>query len=627
MMQGFPYSLTTLAAALLMWPPNTQGQEPDSDDPDRQYTEEQSAAIDRVDQLMVRLQAIPWGPDVVSSIATLGDTACKHDRELGIRVFTVAYSVVAESDFDLEDEWTMDTLASVAAAASRCDPSFHDRALKPGVERSELLAREHLHELLENAETNPDEAAKFAGGVASQVHTLFEYDQHAFVGGLWKLRKQLPTRADGLFRDALSVASTAGTTSDLYRLGNYVFGPDSSGDGAIAQTFLGGDTAYLFSEVRPGFPDELAEFYVGAVTDFLLERGTPIGQDAESFALATQLAWWAEANTPEFSSALESLIASQANSLANPSELAEFRGLLVPDPVEDGDWLSSLEAEIEAAVDERAKSRLRFMLCINRIRLGELSRAEPLLDHMKPKVRRVLRDIIELKRSMEAIANDNLDDAAARVAGLKDSLHQVLGALTLASTYWARSRDSENGSGEDRDAADRALKVATGAVEIVPEYVRSYARIAVAAILAECDQPEVALHQLELGLQELNRDRPQEETEESVLSFRPSLSGGFVAEITHDGDTRELGLDPRGLRGANFEMAIYRLSLSPRIDLDQLDATASKAIDARLRAEGLAAIAQGALSRAFNAKAEQPTSDEPSKSIGSPVGSDDEVDQ
>ena len=307
---------------------------------------------------------------------------------------------------------------------------------------------------------------------------------------------------------------------------------------------------------------------------------------------------------PELTSALESLLASQTDSIANRSHLAELRELLVPVPVEGGDFLSSLESEIESAVDERTKSSLRFMLCINRIRLGELSRAEKLLGHMRPGVRRVLRNIIELKRTTEAIANDNLDDATARVAGLKDSLHQVLGALTLASAYWAKSRDAENGSAEDRDAADRALKVATGTAEMVPENVRPHARIAVAAVLARCDQPEDALHLLELGLQELNTDRPHEETEESVLSIRPYLSGGFTAEITHDGDTRELGLRPPSLRGANFETAIYHLSLSPEIDLDQLHATASKAIDVRLRAEGLVAIAQGALSRAFSTKAE-----------------------
>ena len=285
MAQRLPKLLGTLAAALLVWPPNTQGQEPATDDSDRQFSEEQSAAIDRVDQLIVRLQAMPWGPDVVSLIATLGDTACKYDHELGIRVFETAYSVVAESDFDLEDEWSMDTLARLATVASRCDPRFHDRGLKPDVKRSELFARDQLHALLENAETNPDEAAKFADGVASQVHDLLEHDQHAFVEGLWKLRKKLPTRADGLFRDALSVASRAGTTSDLYRLGNYVFGPDASGDGAIGQVALGWDTAYLFSEVRPGFPSGLADFYVWSCYRLLVgARGTNRPRD-RSFCL------------------------------------------------------------------------------------------------------------------------------------------------------------------------------------------------------------------------------------------------------------------------------------------------------------------------------------------------------
>ena len=610
MVPRLPKVLGTLVAALLMWSPHIRGQESKVASSDSGYTDEQSEAIDRVDELMGRLQAMQWGPDVVSSISGLGATACHYSHELGVRVFDTAYSVVATSDFDLEDEWSMHALSRLSAAASRCDPSFRDRTLIRDVPESELLVREQLDAIFKNVATDPHEAAKFAHGVASQVHILPGRRQLAFVEGLWKLRQQLPAEADQLFRDALSVAATAGTTVDLFALGNYVFGPKSEVEGEIGVVPLSNAAgeAYVFSEVRLGFPNELAKLYVGAATDMLLERWTAISQDPRSFALATQLAAWAETDAPEHASALDSLLASQTDFIGNHGRVAEFREQLDSirereDSIDKGDFSSRLNAEMESEIDEETKAFLRLTLFANRIRAGQLSGAADLLDDMGPELRRPLSDMVELKRTVEAIANDDLEDATTRVAGLKNSLHQVLGALSLASAYWNRSRDAKDGSAEDRDAADRALQLAIGAVDSVPDQLRLHARIAAAAVLAKYDQREDALRVLELGFQGLTTDRASEETEESVLLITGSLDGGFFAEIRHDGEDFSIGdLNPPNLNDANFVWAIYHLSLSPEVDLNRLDAIASKAVDVRLRAQGLATVAAGALTRAFETK-------------------------
>ena len=589
--------LGSLLAVLLAWSLPMQGQEPDADGSGSGYTVEQSDAIDRVDELVGRLQAMPWGPEVVEALSTLGTAACPHNQELGVRAFETAYSVVAGLDFDSDDDWSMRTLSQLAAAAPTCDPSFRERPLTAQIPAAKLRTQGLLDATLDSVSTDPQKATEFARGVASQVHTLPSIRQRFFVRALQKLRQQLPADADRHFRNALSSVAATGTMRDLFALGNYVFGADPAPDTAAAMTRVPGGSAYLFSVVRSGLSNELANEYVGTAIEMLLTRGTPATLDSEALALAIQLASWSKTNAPEHSSTLESLLAAQPDLLGIRETLSDFKG-----HAERMDSVSNLEEELKSAIDETSKSRLRFQLCMNRIRNGKFSQAEDLLDDLRPELRRILRDFIGLQRASETIANDSLEAAMIEVAGLKDSLHQVLGGLSLATAYWSRSTDATSGSEEDRQAADRALRHATGAAEGVPDHLRPHCRIAVAAVLAKCDQAEEALRVLELALQELGTDQSHDETEEEEfwVSVTPHPWGGFRVVIRDGYGAHSQDLHPHNLAGANFEQAIHHLSLSPEMDLDRLDAVASMAVHPRMRAEGLVAVATGALARAFN---------------------------
>ncbi len=601
MAQRLSKAPAALLAVLLLCSPCVQGQNSNSGSSDSDYADEQSKAIDRVDELAGRLQSMRWGPEVVDALSSLGAAACRYDRELGVRVFETAYSVAAGFDFDLNEESSLQTLSGLAAAALRCHPGFRDRALTRDGAVSEVSARARLEAAMASVATDPRQAARFARGAASQFHTLPDYRQLAFVEGLWELRRQLPAAADGLFREALLGAASAGAVADLFALGNYVFGPKFALEGAVGVTPLAAGQAYLFYRVRPGLPNELANLYLGAAADRFLRRGTPLSQDPESFALAAQLASWAETNAPKQAPLLHSLLDTRAASTGTRSRLSQLMERLRP--VTESEALADMEAELEAAVDERTKSRLAFALCVTRIRRGEFRRAADLLDDLRPELRRPLFDIMELKRAAASVANNNLADAAGGVASLKNSLYKVLGALNLAVAYRARSRDAENGSAaEDRDNAERALQLAVGAAESIPDRLRPHARMAIATVLAKCDRNEETLRVLELALQELNADRPDEEAEESVLSIVYYEGDGFAAKLTDDGQSRFFYLRPPNLRGAGFGQAMSYLAFSPQMDLNRLDAIASGSLDLRLRTEGLAAVAEGALARAFNTK-------------------------
>ena len=141
-----------------------------------------------------------------------------------------------------------------------------------------------------------------------------------------------------------------------------------------------------------------------------------------------------------------------------------------------------------------------------------------------------------------------------------------------------------------------------GAAANVPDHLRPHARIAVAAVLAKCDHGEEAMRVLELALQELIPDQSHEETDEEEPDFLVTAHpwGGFRVEITDGYSSSVQDLHPPNLSGANFEEAVRRLSLSPGMDLDRLDAIVSMAADSRMRAIGMVAVATGALARAFN---------------------------
>ena len=601
--------------ALLILSPCMHGEKAsDGSSSDTDYTEEQSDAIDRADELVGRLQAMSWRPELIDALSTLGEVACRYNKELGAYAFETAYSVVAGLEFDLEDDWSMRTLWRLAAAAPRCDPSFGDRPLTRQVTTAELRTEGLLDAISESVAADPQEAARFARHVANQVHTLPSHRQTEFVRGLRELREQLPAQADGLFQNALSSVAASGTIWDLFALGNYVLGPSSAAADAVAMITVSDASAYLLSTVRPGIPKEVVSRYVGTSIETLLTRGTPTRHAAQSIALATQLASWAKTNHPEHSSTLEDLLATQTAAIGIRERLSKFH-----EEVEVSFSPSSLEEALESATDEESKARIRFELCMNRIAEGKFSQAEDLLDELRPELRRSLRDFIGLRRATDVIESGRLEDGTVEVAGIRDSFYRVLGALSLATAYWARSVDEEHRSIEDRDAAHRALRHATGAAGDVPEDLRPHARIAIAAVLAKCDQGEEALRLLELALQELRPEQSEVEIEEerSVVAITAYPWGGFGVAITGDGDSvHHQTLHPSNLKGANFKQAVHQLSLSPEMDLDRLDAISSMAIDPRMRAEGLVAVGTGALVRAFDEETGSPSTVKPAKSVG-----------
>ena len=114
----------TLVAATFAGGLHLSGQEQPSVQPTSEYTEAQAQAMDRVDKLSDLLSGVPRTPAVVDALSQLGRVACRHDRDLGVRVFEKAYAVSAGMALDLDEESSLHLLSTLVSRASNCHPKF-----------------------------------------------------------------------------------------------------------------------------------------------------------------------------------------------------------------------------------------------------------------------------------------------------------------------------------------------------------------------------------------------------------------------------------------------------------------------------------------------------------------------
>ena len=94
-MHALRHAPLSLATVVLAGGLHLNGQGQPSVQPDSEYTADQARAIDRVEKLSALLLEMPRTPAVVNALSQLGHIACRHDRDLGVRVFEKAYAVSA----------------------------------------------------------------------------------------------------------------------------------------------------------------------------------------------------------------------------------------------------------------------------------------------------------------------------------------------------------------------------------------------------------------------------------------------------------------------------------------------------------------------------------------------------
>ena len=588
-----------LAALVFAGSLHLSGQAHPADPPEREYTDEQEEAIERVDQLSERLRSIPSTGGVVSALSRLGTAACQHDNDLGIRVFERAYWVAAGTDFDLNEESSILVLSTLAQAASRCHPEFKLRSPTGHGEVPKPKAWTSLRATLTAARTNPAAAVGFARDLAESYSDLDNFGQLALVSTLIRLRQERPAEADAVFQHALLNVATSGSVPGLFTLGNYVFGPRDIEPGSDAVTvtpFPSEGDVYGFSETRPGIPGKLANLYLASSTEILARKVELPREGLLAFGLTKQLVSWSETHAPNQAPILAGLLGAQRERLDQDQRLPTLEARVQSF---SGRPSGGLEEEIESAPDEPTKARLRFDLAGARIREGDLDGAREVVEELEDEIRRPLLDIIALADLSESIRKGDLEAARLGLSTLSDQLHLALAALSLSSAHWELSDWSGDRFDQDRQAALETIHLANSVTAQIPEHIRPNLRLAIAGGLALTGEFEAAMAALELAVQEFNTARERQPGREGALSVSVSATGRVLATITRGGRSRVFSLMPSPERITNFPGVVLQLSTSPEPDFDRLEGIVTRTIDPRLRIGGLVAIAEGTLAIAF----------------------------
>jgi len=513
--------------------------------------------------------------------------------------------------------------------ASNCHPAFSSRSPTGREDSPRLLARGRLSATLEAVGTNPAAAAGFAHDVAETLSDLDAREQHLFAPVLMNLREERPAEADAVFRHALRKVTSSGSVGEFFALGNYVFGPEESplGPGAVGSMGVaGGGRVFIFSTLRPGIPDELANLYIASSSAALARLGVLGQEDILAFGLTKQLESWAKSHAPHQAPALSSLLGDQQARLDQTQSLS-----VVAERIRQrlsGKPLPGLEERIDSAPDEPTKARLRFYSAYLKILNGHLEEARKVVAELEDEIRSPLLDVIALKEIHETIGEGDLEAARLGLSTLNDKLHLVLAALSLAFAHWNLSDESGNRLERDTQAAADAIQLADSATAQVPDEIRPKVRVAIAGALALTERFEESLAALDLAVQEFNTAQKAEKNPDEPLSVTVSDTGAVYATVTRDNRSRGFNLLPRPKRISNFAGAVLQISKSPEPELDRLEGIVTRAVNPRMRTSGLVAIAEGALASAFRSEREPLTepgdSDEPNGETPESSSVDDE---
>ena len=631
-MHGLRHAPISLATVVFAGSLHLNAQEPPSVQPDREYTDGQAQAMDRVDKLSELLLGMPRTPAVVNALSQLGDIACRHDKDLGVRVFEKAYTVSAGTALDLDEDSSLLLLSRLVSRASNCHPEFSTRSPTGREDSPRLQARASLSATWDAVRTNPAGAVGFAHNVAETLSDLDTRGHTSFAMALNRLRRERPAEADAVFRHALGNVASSGSVAGLFAVGNYVFGPEENPlrPGVVRELgAVGEGRVYGFSTTRPGIPDELANLYIASSSAALARLGALGQEDLLAFGLTKQLESWARSHAPDQVSALASLLGDQqarldqAQSLSVQAERIRRKVSGLP--------LPGLEERIESAPDEPTKARLRFLSAYYKIMNGHLEEARRVVAELEDEIRLPLRDIIALKEVHKSIGEGDLEAARLGLSTLSDKLHLVLAALNLASAHWNLSDESGNRLEEDSQAAADAVQLAGSTTARVPDEIRPKVRVAIAGALALTGRIQESLAALELAVQESNTAKEAEKSPDEPLSATVSDSGDVYATVTRDNLPRfSFNLMPPQEGVSNFAGAVLELSKSLEPELDRLEGIVTRAVNPRMRTSGLVAIAEGTLASAFRPASEPSTEpgnrDEPSQdSPASPSTEDQEA--
>lgn len=216
-----------------------------------------TAALASATQALELLERLEDRDVAARTAITLAADVCRYDRTQGRAFFLRAHRFVQTLK---ESPRRTSLLAALATRGAACDPALAG-LLKFEDAPAEVRAQADLRAALESLRDASPEVPDLLRAVADGFGDLSRESRLTLIENLQRLQRISAEQADAAFLRAAERLRPDGpeTVASLYALGNYVFTAAGADPGAvIAYPLQSGQTAYAFSELRPGMSAAVA---------------------------------------------------------------------------------------------------------------------------------------------------------------------------------------------------------------------------------------------------------------------------------------------------------------------------------------------------------------------------------
>lgn len=532
-----------------------------------------AAALASATQALELLERLEDRDVAARTAITLAADVCRYDRTQGRAFFLRAHRFVQTLK---ESPRRTSLLAALATRGAACDPALAG-LLKFEDAPAEVRAQADLRAALESLRDASPEVPDLLRAVADGFGDLSRESRLTLIENLQRLQRISAEQADAAFLRAAERLRPDGpeTVASLYALGNVFTAAGADPGAVIAYPLQSGQTAYAFSELRPGMSAAVAAGFLRIAAQQLALQQAASAEQTLRQALANQLLPLAERHLPAAAADLRVAAGYQGGNGPTAEARAPLNKM--------NPRLDQLDADLEARADAEADSVTKDVRRMHLIAyLLQSNRSKAARGHL-PKI-----NDPELRSALETLTvyksgEEQLDAGAALVTEAPRGLFASL--LCLA----AAAKPAEG-------SAARATQCLDPIRRADAEF-RAPLMAGAASLLAR-EEREFALEVLRQGIAEANafRDQPRPPAKSTPVLSLVVEPRGATARLRFGDSNRFLRLQPRGLPPLSFVEAVRAL---PEPDTAVLWELAGAWQDESERAKLLAGIAALAMARAF----------------------------
>ncbi len=575
-------------------------------------------ALGHVRLLADRIEELRDTTGKTKALASLGDTACKHDKSFAELIFLRAneqWKAVAREEEEKNKALTERPRFTVASglrselltAVARCSPELALRLEQAEVSKESAGRNDSapgLGAAFRLLDDKKDEAVQLATRAMEEQPT--DQTFQTFSMFLLRLRRQDAPAADQLFLSTLGRlrAQTKPNSYQLMALGNYLF---SSADltkrpemvDGIGFVSVGGVSAISLQFVRPGVPPPMVRSYLEASLDMLSRPSTETRAQQLDYVAAYQLLRKARDLAPDlapgFELAMRRLEPAVPDKMKQDTPNSELSRLAQPFAQSD----EESEGELEHTTDPEKRQLLIYRLATSAWDKSDFARTRKYASDLENKEFRVqFLSAIDYGEAAKAVEEGRFDAALALGKNLPAGVERALLQTVLAAAQIAKG---------DSKAAFSMLDAAQRDTDNVSSSVRPSLLVAITSVLARIDR-DAALEVLTRAVAAFNERDKSEKPGETVKIFtgRPSVRGGgrpsapepeafvnanstgFFVVLYFRSGFRSLALKAKGIDAYEVNAKLLRMFSS---DVERADAILSQLQDEERLGPALAALA------------------------------------